>query len=127
MRAADGVHVAARAILAAIWLPLFSGVMQGRQDFFWYGWALIVGGVLRLAAAGILVAAFHAGATGMLGGALRSGFLGVCRRSEYRPRQQKAGGEQQKRGFHPISPNGGRWPPGAAPVPTDRAPRLAGY
>lgn len=58
------------AILAAIWLPLFSGVMQGRQDFFWYGWSLIVGGFIRVVAAGALVILFHLGATGMLAGAL---------------------------------------------------------
>lgn len=64
------LYMTLAAILAAIWLPLFSGVMQGRQDFFWYGWALIVGGILRLAGAGVLVVVFHAGATGMLGGAV---------------------------------------------------------
>lgn len=58
------------AVLASIWLPLFSGVMQGRQDFFWFGWSLIVGGLLRLAAGAFLVILFHAGATGMLAGAL---------------------------------------------------------
>jgi O-antigen/teichoic acid export membrane protein len=57
-------------ILASIWLPLFSGVMQGRQDFFWFGWSLIVGGILRFAAAAVLVIVFHVGATGMLFGAL---------------------------------------------------------
>ncbi len=58
------------AVLAAIWLPLFSGVMQGRQDFFWYGWSLILGGVTRFAGAAVLVILFHAGGTGMLMGAL---------------------------------------------------------
>lgn len=57
-------------VLCAIWLPLFSGIMQGRQDFFWYGWSLILGGIFRAAAAAVLVIAFKAGATGMLGGAL---------------------------------------------------------
>ena len=57
-------------ILASIWLPLFSGVVHGRQDFFWFGWSLILGGILRLAAAAGLVMFFHVGATGMLTGAL---------------------------------------------------------
>jgi O-antigen/teichoic acid export membrane protein len=56
-------------ILVSLWLPLFAGVMQGRQDFFWYGWATIAGGVLRVAAAAVLVMAFHLGAAGMLWGA----------------------------------------------------------
>lgn len=56
-------------ILVSLWLPLFAGVMQGRQDFFWYGWAVIVGGVLRLVGAAMAVMLFHVGATGMLWGA----------------------------------------------------------
>jgi O-antigen/teichoic acid export membrane protein len=66
------------AVLASIWLPLFSGVMQGRQDFFWFGWSQIGGGIIRFGAAAVLVAAFHAGATGMLTGALVGvGFSGA--------------------------------------------------
>ena len=57
------------AILVSLWLPLFAGVMQGRQDFFWYGWATIAGGVLRLAAGAVAVIVFHLGAAGMLWGA----------------------------------------------------------
>jgi O-antigen/teichoic acid export membrane protein len=57
------------AILVSMWLPLFAGVMQGRQDFFWYGWANIAGGVLRLAAGAAAVIVFHLGASGMLWGA----------------------------------------------------------
>lgn len=57
------------AILVSLWLPLFAGVMQGRQDFFWYGWATIAGGVLRLAAGAGAVIFFKMGAAGMLWGA----------------------------------------------------------
>jgi O-antigen/teichoic acid export membrane protein len=63
------------AILASIWLPLFTGVMQGRQDFFWYGWSVISGGIFRVAVAALLVITFQmgakgSGATAMLAGAL---------------------------------------------------------
>jgi O-antigen/teichoic acid export membrane protein len=58
------------AILSSVWLPLFSGLMQGRQDFFWYGWSLILGGSARVVAATVMVIALHLGATGMLLGAL---------------------------------------------------------
>jgi O-antigen/teichoic acid export membrane protein len=64
------LFVTVATILTSIWLPLFSGIMQGRQDFFWFGWSLILGGIVRVAAAALLVVVFHAGATGMLGGAL---------------------------------------------------------
>jgi O-antigen/teichoic acid export membrane protein len=82
----DGWHLSSSAplfvtlgaVLASIWLPLFSGVMQGRQDFFWFGWSQIGGGIIRFGAAAVLVAAFHGGATGMLTGALCGvGFSGA--------------------------------------------------
>jgi O-antigen/teichoic acid export membrane protein len=57
------------ALLMNLWMPLFSGVLQGRQDFFWLGWASIIGGVGRVAVAVFIVLAFHGGATGMMFGA----------------------------------------------------------
>jgi O-antigen/teichoic acid export membrane protein len=57
------------ALLMNLWVPLFSGVLQGRQDFFWLGWASILGGVGRVAVAVVMVLAFHTGATGMMFGA----------------------------------------------------------
>jgi O-antigen/teichoic acid export membrane protein len=57
------------ALLMNLWMPLFSGVLQGRQDFFWLGWASILGGVGRVAMAVLIVLAFHGGATGMMFGA----------------------------------------------------------
>jgi O-antigen/teichoic acid export membrane protein len=56
-------------VLMNLWMPMFSGVLQGRQDFFWLGWAAIVSGFGRLAVAAIFVIAFHGGATGMIAGA----------------------------------------------------------
>jgi O-antigen/teichoic acid export membrane protein len=58
------------AVLMNLWSPLFSGVMQGRQDFFWLGWAMILNGVGRVVVAVLLVMAFHGGATAMILGAL---------------------------------------------------------
>jgi O-antigen/teichoic acid export membrane protein len=56
-------------VLMNLWMPLFSGVLQGRQDFFWLGWGTIVGGFGRVAVAAAMVLAFHGGATGMIFGA----------------------------------------------------------
>jgi O-antigen/teichoic acid export membrane protein len=85
------------AILFSIWVPLFTGVLQGRQDFFWYGWSLLTGGVSRIAIAALLVLVFHAGATdpagnptsrisgvtalltGALAGIAASGIIGIWR------------------------------------------------
>ena len=58
------------ALLMNLWMPLFCGVLQGRQDFFWFGWASIVGGVGRFAVAVLLVLVLRGGATGMMFGAL---------------------------------------------------------
>jgi O-antigen/teichoic acid export membrane protein len=57
-------------LLVSLWLPLFSGVVQGRQDFFWLGWSTILGGAGRLLLAAFLVLALGLGAAGMLAGAL---------------------------------------------------------
>jgi O-antigen/teichoic acid export membrane protein len=57
------------ALLMNLWMPLFSGVLQGRQDFFWLGWASIIGGIGRVALAVLIVLAFQGGATGMMFGA----------------------------------------------------------
>ncbi|HEU6447553.1 MAG TPA: hypothetical protein VFV23_03855 [Verrucomicrobiae bacterium] len=56
-------------LLFSLWMPMFSGVMQGRQDFFWYGWAMIFGCAGRFFGAAILVLAIGLGAMGMLTGA----------------------------------------------------------
>jgi O-antigen/teichoic acid export membrane protein len=57
------------AVLMNLWMPLFTGVLQGRQDFFWMGWGSIASGVGRIMVAGLAVLAFHGGAGGMMAGA----------------------------------------------------------
>ena len=64
-----GLWVTLPLILASLWLPMFGGVLQGRQDFFWLGWATIFGGAGRFAAAAILVLVVGMGAAGMMAGA----------------------------------------------------------
>lgn len=66
---ATGLWVTLPLVLASLWLPLFSGVVQGRQDFFWLGWATIFSGAGRLIVAVFLVLALGFGATGMMAGA----------------------------------------------------------
>jgi O-antigen/teichoic acid export membrane protein len=65
-----GLLVTLPLLLISLWVPLFSGVLQGRQDFFWLGWASIFGGVGRLGIAALLVLALGFGAAGMMAGAL---------------------------------------------------------
>src|SRR5258706_297931 len=70
---ASGLWVTLPLLLASLWLPMFSGVVQGRQDFFWLGWAAIFAGVGRFAAAVFLVLALGFGAAGVMAG----GVVGV--------------------------------------------------
>jgi O-antigen/teichoic acid export membrane protein len=65
----DVLWVTLAVVLMNLWMPLFSGVLQGRQDFFWLGWASITAGLGRVAVAVVIVLALHGGATGMMLGA----------------------------------------------------------
>lgn len=67
---ATGLWVTLPLVLASLWLPMFTGVVQGRQDFFWMGWSVIAGSAVRLAAAAFLVLALGFGAAGMISGAV---------------------------------------------------------
>jgi len=58
------------AVLTSLWWPMFTGLLQGRQDFFWMGWVLIINGVGRIVGAAVLVLAFAGGATAMMMGTL---------------------------------------------------------
>ena len=61
------------AVLVALLAPLYTGVLQGKQDFLWMGWAAIGAAFGRVGIAAVLVLAFAGGATSMLLGA----FLGI--------------------------------------------------
>jgi len=67
---ASGLWVTLPVLLASLWMPLFSGVLQGRQDFFWLGWATMLGGLGRLVGGGLIVLLFLPNATGLMFGAL---------------------------------------------------------
>src|SRR5882724_1849847 len=67
---ATGLLVTLPVILVYIWFPMFTGVLQGRQDFFWMGWAAIISGIGRFGFAAFLVLLLAFGATGMMAGAL---------------------------------------------------------
>lgn len=62
--------VTVAAVLMNLWMPLFAGVLQGRQDFFWLGWGTIANGMGRSFVAIFMVLVFGSGATGMMLGAV---------------------------------------------------------
>jgi O-antigen/teichoic acid export membrane protein len=57
-------------VLFSFWLPMFWGVLQGQQNFLWFGWSNILNGAGRLGVASFLVLVLGAYAGGMM--------LGVC-------------------------------------------------
>jgi len=65
-----GLLVTLPLLLVSFWVPMFSGVLQGRQDFFWMGWSAMLGGMSRLGIAALLVVALGWGAAGMMTGTL---------------------------------------------------------
>jgi O-antigen/teichoic acid export membrane protein len=77
------LYVTLAAVLMNLWMPLFAGVLQGRQDFFWLGWGTIANGAGRAFIAIFLVLAFGSGATGMVLGAVAGigawAFIGMWR------------------------------------------------
>jgi O-antigen/teichoic acid export membrane protein len=63
-----GLWITLAVVLLLLWLSMFSGVMQGQQNFFWLGWSNLVNAVARLAVAAGLVLLFTGGSTGMIMG-----------------------------------------------------------
>lgn len=57
-------------VLFSFWLPMFWGVLQGQQNFLWFGWTYIFNGAGRLGIASFLVLVLGAYAGGMM--------MGVC-------------------------------------------------
>lgn len=56
--------------LVSILSPVFGGLVQGRQDFLWFGWGTILNGVGRFAAVAVLVVLLHKQAAGAMAGVL---------------------------------------------------------
>ncbi|PWU11625.1 MAG: hypothetical protein C5B50_22960 [Verrucomicrobia bacterium] len=67
---ATGLWLTMFAALLSLWMPMFGGVMQGQQNFLWYGWNQIINGIGRVGIAFLAVLAFRASSTGMMAGAL---------------------------------------------------------
>jgi O-antigen/teichoic acid export membrane protein len=65
-----GLWLTLLVVLLQLWLPVFWGVLQGRQDFLWLGWSMISSGVGRIAIAALAVLVFGGAAAGMMTGVL---------------------------------------------------------
>jgi O-antigen/teichoic acid export membrane protein len=58
------------AILLSLLGPIFTGVLQGQQNFFWLAWSMLANGIVRVGVAVVVVLVLHAGAVGMMVGVL---------------------------------------------------------
>ncbi len=65
-----GLWITLLVVLLSLWLPLFWGVLQGQQNFFWLGWSMIFNGVGRVTLASFIVLLLGGYAAGMM--------VGVC-------------------------------------------------
>ncbi len=57
-------------VLLSLWLPLFWGLLQGKQNFLWLGWSMMSNALGRLGLAAGAVILFHVYASGMIAGVL---------------------------------------------------------
>jgi O-antigen/teichoic acid export membrane protein len=67
---ATGLWFLLGVVMLSFWLPMFMGLMQGQQNFFWLGWVNILNALGRLSIAATLVLFFAGASTQMI--------FGVC-------------------------------------------------
>lgn len=60
--------------LPVLWQPVFSGILQGKQNFLWLGWRSILDAAVRCTAVFVFVRAMGVHVTGAMAGV----FLGSC-------------------------------------------------
>jgi len=60
--------ILALVVLLATWFPLFLGVLQGRQNFMWFGWAMMLNGIGRVGGSALIVFLIASVASGMMTG-----------------------------------------------------------
>jgi O-antigen/teichoic acid export membrane protein len=61
--------------LLILWTPIFSGILQGQQNFLWLGWVGILGGATRFLGVVVIVAVLGFGITGAMSAVLLGIFL----------------------------------------------------
>ena len=71
---AAGLWITLGVVMLSFWLPMFLGLMQGQQNFFWLGWNTILNALGRIVIAAVLVLFFRGASTEMILGV----FLGLA-------------------------------------------------
>lgn len=71
-----GLWLTILAVLGALWQPIFWGVLQGAQNFLWWGWSMIINGIGRLViAAGLVLALVKVKSDNTAVGTLAAGIM----------------------------------------------------
>jgi len=65
-----GLWITLAVVLLSLWVPMFSGVLQGQQNFLWLGWTMMINGAGRLLVAAFLVLVLAGYAAGLMTGVL---------------------------------------------------------
>jgi|SRR5665213_649641 len=68
LTSATGLWITVVVVLFSLWMPMFWGVLQGQQNFFWLGWSNILNGAGRFAMAAVLVLLAGWASVGMITG-----------------------------------------------------------
>jgi O-antigen/teichoic acid export membrane protein len=68
LTSATGLWITVVVVLFSLWLPMFWGLLQGQQNFFWLGWSNIFNGAGRFAVAAALVLIAGWASVGMITG-----------------------------------------------------------
>lgn len=63
--------------LGVAWKPVFGGILQGQQNFLWFGWSSILEGSGRLVGVAVMVGLLWTDAVGMMTGVLIGTALGL--------------------------------------------------
>lgn len=70
MTSAVPLWLALAAALFTFWMPMFLGIMQGQQNFVWFGWGMISSGAGRLLIGALIVFLITNSAAGMMAAVL---------------------------------------------------------
>ena len=65
-----GLWITLAVVLLSLWVPMFSGVLQGQQNFLWLGWTMMINGAGRLLVAAFVVLVLAGFAAGLMTGVL---------------------------------------------------------
>ncbi|HPU57678.1 MAG TPA: lipid II flippase MurJ, partial [Verrucomicrobiota bacterium] len=65
-----GLWITLPIVLLTLWMPVFWGVLQGQQNFFWLGWSAMSSGLGRIVIAAVAVLLLNGSSAGMMAGVL---------------------------------------------------------